>query len=88
VVRGKCSGCCNGRWTTRAVPGATTAHRRSSRFARAGLTTSVLSREDTFFDLILVLDVFEHVEDYFGFLDGIAIREGTPDTAVPNPGRA
>jgi SAM-dependent methyltransferase len=27
--------------------------------------------EDTFFDLILVLDVFEHVEDYFGFLDGI-----------------
>ncbi len=31
-----------------------------------------ISREEhTFFDLILVLDVFEHVEDYFGFLDGI-----------------
>jgi SAM-dependent methyltransferase len=27
--------------------------------------------EDVFFDLILVLDVFEHVEDYFGFLEGI-----------------
>lgn len=27
--------------------------------------------EDAFFDLILVLDVFEHVEDYFGFLDRI-----------------
>ncbi|PYU19185.1 MAG: methylase [Acidobacteria bacterium] len=27
--------------------------------------------EDAFFDLILVLDVFEHVEDYFGFLPGI-----------------
>ena len=30
-----------------------------------------ISQEDAFFDLILVLDVFEHVEDYFGFLDGI-----------------
>ncbi len=27
--------------------------------------------ENTFFDLILVLDVIEHVEDYFGFLKGI-----------------
>ena len=27
--------------------------------------------EDTFFDLVLVLDVVEHVQDYFGFLDGI-----------------
>lgn len=27
--------------------------------------------EDKSFDLILVLDVFEHVEDYFGFLRGI-----------------
>ena len=27
--------------------------------------------EDTFFDMILVLDVIEHVEDYFGFLRGM-----------------
>lgn len=27
--------------------------------------------EGTFFDMILVLDVIEHVEDYFGFLNGI-----------------
>lgn len=27
--------------------------------------------EDTFFDMILVLDVIEHVEDYYGFLKGI-----------------
>ena len=27
--------------------------------------------EDTFFDLMLVLDVVEHVEDYFGFLNAI-----------------
>lgn len=26
---------------------------------------------DAFFDLMLILDVFEHVEDYFGFLKGI-----------------
>jgi SAM-dependent methyltransferase len=31
-----------------------------------------ISREpDAFFDLSLVLDVFEHVENYYGFLDGI-----------------
>src|SRR5271165_1579181 len=31
-----------------------------------------ISREEgTFFDMILVLDVVEHVEDYFGFLNGI-----------------
>ncbi len=31
-----------------------------------------LSQEaDTFFDLLLVLDVFEHVPDYYGFLNGI-----------------
>lgn len=27
--------------------------------------------EGTYFDLLLALDVFEHVEDYFGFLKGI-----------------
>jgi cyclopropane fatty-acyl-phospholipid synthase-like methyltransferase len=30
--------------------------------------------EDAFFDLILVLDVIEHVEDYYGFLKGILPR--------------
>lgn len=31
-----------------------------------------ISQEDeTFFDMILVLDVIEHIEDYFGFLKGI-----------------
>src|SRR5580704_3226198 len=31
-----------------------------------------ISREEgAFFDLILVLDVIEHVEDYFGFLESI-----------------
>ncbi len=34
-----------------------------------------VSREEgTFFDLILILDVFEHVEDYFGFLHGIRAK--------------
>jgi SAM-dependent methyltransferase len=34
-----------------------------------------LTREEgAFFDLLLVLDVFEHVEDYFGFLDGIRAK--------------
>ena len=28
----------------------------------------LLSKDDAFFQLLLVLDVFEHVEDYFGFL--------------------
>jgi cyclopropane fatty-acyl-phospholipid synthase-like methyltransferase len=31
----------------------------------------ISQEEDTFFDMILVLDVIEHVEDYFGFLRGI-----------------
>lgn len=31
----------------------------------------ICQEEHTFFDLILVLDVFEHVQDYFGFLNGI-----------------
>lgn len=31
----------------------------------------ISQEEDTFFDLILVLDVVEHVEDYYGFLNGI-----------------
>ncbi|MGH9452516.1 MAG: class I SAM-dependent methyltransferase, partial [Terriglobia bacterium] len=31
----------------------------------------ISQEEDTFFDLILVLDVVEHLEDYFGFLCGI-----------------
>jgi len=31
----------------------------------------IIQEEETFFDMILVLDVIEHVEDYFGFLNGI-----------------
>ena len=31
----------------------------------------ISQEEDTFFDLMLVLDVVEHVEDYFGFLNAI-----------------
>jgi len=31
----------------------------------------ICREEDTSFDLILVLDVIEHVQDYYGFLDGI-----------------
>jgi hypothetical protein len=31
----------------------------------------ITKEEGAFFDLMLVLDVFEHVKDYFGFLDGI-----------------
>lgn len=31
----------------------------------------ISGEEGTFFDMILVLDVIEHVEDYFGFLNGI-----------------
>jgi len=39
--------------------------------------------EDTFFDLILVLDVFEHVEDYFGFLDGIRTKSDLKIFHIP-----
>jgi len=31
----------------------------------------ILEEEGVFFDLILLMDVIEHVEDYFGFLRGI-----------------
>src|SRR5487761_222171 len=31
----------------------------------------ISKEEDAFFDMILVLDVVEHVEDYYGFLNGI-----------------
>jgi len=31
----------------------------------------ISAEEGTFFDMMLVLDVIEHVEDYFGFLNGI-----------------
>src|SRR5438445_13816301 len=31
----------------------------------------ISQEEHTFFDLMLVLDVIEHVQDYFGFLNGI-----------------
>ena len=30
-----------------------------------------LQEEDVFFDLILLIDVIEHLEDYFGFLRGV-----------------
>lgn len=39
--------------------------------------------EDTFFDLILVLDVFEHVEDYFGFLNGIRSKSDLKIFHIP-----
>lgn len=29
---------------------------------------NLLEREDQFFDIVMAIDVFEHVEDYFGFL--------------------
>ena len=35
------------------------------------MVADISQEKDTFFDLILVLDVIEHVEDYFGFLNGI-----------------
>lgn len=34
----------------------------------------ITQEEDAFFDLILVLDVIEHLEDYFSFLRGIKAR--------------
>ncbi len=39
--------------------------------------------EDAFFDLLLVLDVFEHVEDYFGFLDGIRTKSDLKIFHIP-----
>ena len=45
---------------------------RSRENERLRFTLGDLSQEEgAFFDLILVLDVVEHVEDYFGFLRGI-----------------
>lgn len=34
----------------------------------------IRQEEDTYFDLILVMDVLEHLEDYFGFLRGIKAK--------------
>ena len=34
----------------------------------------ISQEENAFFDLILVLDVVEHVEDYYGFLNGIRAK--------------
>jgi SAM-dependent methyltransferase len=39
--------------------------------------------EDAFFDLILVLDVFEHVEDYFGFLREIRAKSDLKIFHIP-----
>lgn len=39
--------------------------------------------EETFFDLILVLDVFEHVEDYFTFLHGIRAKSDLKIFHIP-----
>ena len=36
----------------------------------------ISQEKDTFFDLLLVLDVIEHVEDAFGFLNGIRPKSG------------
>jgi len=45
---------------------------RSRENERLRFTLGDLSQEEgAFFDLLLVLDVVEHVEDYFGFLRGI-----------------
>lgn len=35
---------------------------------------SILDEDNVFFDLILCLDVFEHVEDYFGFLRKLRVK--------------
>lgn len=35
---------------------------------------NLLNAEDQQFDLLLAIDVFEHVEDYFGFLKGIRTK--------------
>src|SRR6267143_5291340 len=43
----------------------------------------ISQEEDAFFDLILVLDVFEHVEDYFGFLDGIRTKSDLKIFHIP-----
>jgi cyclopropane fatty-acyl-phospholipid synthase-like methyltransferase len=43
----------------------------------------VTREEEAFFDLILVLDVFEHVEDYFGFLEGIRPRSDLKIFHIP-----
>ena len=35
---------------------------------------NILDEEDTHFDLVMAMDVFEHVEDYFGFLRKLRAR--------------
>ena len=43
--------------------------------ARIQFRLADISREEeTFFDLILVLDVVEHLEDYYRFLNGIRTK--------------
>lgn len=39
--------------------------------------------EGAFFDLMLILDVFEHVEDYFGFLKGIRSKSDLKIFHIP-----
>lgn len=39
--------------------------------------------EGAFFDLLLVLDVLEHVENYFGFLDGIRAKSDLKIFHIP-----
>jgi cyclopropane fatty-acyl-phospholipid synthase-like methyltransferase len=39
--------------------------------------------ENAFFDLILVLDVFEHVQDYFGFLNAIRAKSDLKIFHIP-----
>ena len=43
----------------------------------------VAQEDDTVFDLMLVLDVVEHVEDYFGFLKGIRPRSELKIFQIP-----
>ena len=43
-----------------------------------------LAREEgAFFDLLLVLDVFEHIEDYLGFLEGIRAKSDLKIFHIP-----
>lgn len=38
------------------------------------LNTSILDDSNSYYDCLLCIDVFEHVEDYFGFLRGIRTK--------------
>ena len=57
---------------------------RSRASERVQFTLGDVSQEEgAFFDLMLVLDVFEHVEDYFGFLTAIRPRSALKIFHIP-----